>query len=398
MSRRGWIAGAALVGGAGLVVWGAVVLGGPREDDGIRAGLAPGDVLAGVDTAGYARAVEPRSFRFPEDYGPHPEFRTEWWDLTGNLTAEGGREMGFQATFFRNALAPPDSAPERRSAWATRQVYMAHLALTDRSRGRHDAVERFARGAGGLAGARTEPFAVWLEDWRLEAGNGTLFPLRLRAGEGPVALDLELERGKPPVLHGRGGLSRKGPEPGNASYYFSLTRMRTRGTVVAGSDTLAVEGSAWMDREWSTSALGPDLAGWDWFGLQLSDGRELMYYRLRRADGTAHPLSSGTLVDPDGSSTALTADQVRVEVLDRWESPLDGAPYPSRWRVRIPSVRLDLEVVPRLPAQEMDLTFRYWEGAVGIEGQSPGGPLSGAGYVELTGYAGGDASRPGAGG
>ncbi len=365
------------------------------------------ETLGGADTAGYARAMAPRPFVFPADHGPHPEFRNEWWYVTGTLTATGGRRVGVQLTFFRSARMP--DPPELESDWATRQVYMAHFAVTDDDRQRFVSFDRFGRGAVGIAGARAEPFRVWLRDWVMETaedavgagptrGSGTagarpaaasgaqgIFPVRLRAADGHVALDLVLRAGTL-LVHGDEGLSRKGPEAGNASYYYSFPRLPTEGTVVVAGDTLSVEGTAWLDREWSTSALGADLEGWDWFALRLEDGRDLMYYRLRRAGGGTDRFSGGVLVGRDGTAEKLAADDVVLEPLERWTSPETGVTYPTHWRVTVPSAGLGLTVTPWLRDQELDVAFRYWEGAVDVEGRGPGGPVRGVGYVELTGY------------
>lgn len=337
-----------------------------------QASLSVAGALRGENTEGYARAIEPREFRFPEDHGPHPEFRTEWWYYTGNLSTREGRRFGFQLTFFRSAFAP--SMPERSSQWAARQAYLAHFTVSDIEGQQFRSFERWSRGALGLAGSQGEPFRVWLEDWSTE-GN------RLRAAEDGVALDLTLQPGKPPVLQGERGLSQKSEEPGNASYYYSLTRMPASGTVRLGEERFEVSGLAWMDREWSTSSLGEDQVGWDWFALQLEDGRDLMLYQLRREDGTADATSNGTLVGPRGESRHLSPSDFELEVLERWESPRSGASYPARWRLRIPSADLDLTIEPLIPDQELDVSFRYWEGAVRIEGTSRG-----RGYVEMTGY------------
>jgi predicted secreted hydrolase len=352
-----------------------------------QARLSLVETLAGSDTAGYERALQPRPFDFPADHGPHPGFRTEWWYVTGNLTAESGRDFGFQFTIFRNALAP--DAPDGASDWSTNQAYMGHFALTDVAGGRFHAFERFARGAAGLAGAQAGPLRVWLEDWTLEASGPGTFPLRLEAGQGGVGLELELASGKPVVFQGDRGLSQKGPEPGNASLYYSLTRMPASGTVVVDGDTLEVRGDAWLDREWSTSALAAGQVGWDWFALQLDDGWDMMIYQLRRADGVADPLSDGVLVDPDGVRVPLEwGTDVVVEPTGSWTSPLDGAVYPSGWRITVPDRGWDLRVEPRIPDQELDVSFRYWEGAVAVVGNGEGGdPVEGRGYVELTGYA-----------
>ncbi len=354
----------------------------------LGATLSVAEALGATSAEGFERALAPRPLAFPADHGPHPTFRTEWWYWTGNLrAAEGGasRRFGFQLTFFRTALVP--AAASRGSAWSTRDVYMAHLALTDVDAGRFYARDRWARGALDLAGAAGDPFRVWIGDWVAEAPARAGWPLRLRAGEGDLRIDLTLSGGKPPVLHGERGLSRKGAEPGNASYYYSLTRLPVSGEVQASGRELPVEGLAWMDREWSTSALGPDQVGWDWFALQLADGRELMLYRLRQRDGGISPASQGTLVAADGTARSLDRDAVEVLVLDHWASPRGGVRYPARWRLRIPSASLDVVVTPLLRDQELDLAVRYWEGAVRVEGTADGRPLEGSGYVELVGYA-----------
>ena len=382
--RRLLGAGAVLV----LIAGGAAALwlgseprpGAPR----IGATISVTSALGAEGVSGFARAAAPRAFSFPRDHGPHPEFRTEWWYYTGNLRAGDGRHVGFQLTFFRIALGPGPVA--RASDWGAIQVYLAHFAVTDTRGGRFLAFARSSRDALGLAGARAEPFRVWLEDWVAEGEGRAALPMRLRAAEGEAAIDLTLESAKPVVLQGERGLSRKGPEPGNASYYYSLTRMPVRGTVSLGRESLAVEGLAWMDREWSTTALGEDLAGWDWFALQLDDGRELMFYQLRRKDGQADAFSAGAVVDARGVARPLARDDVRLEVLAAWRSPRSGVTYPARWRLTEAAQGLVLEVAPRLADQELIVEPRYWEGAVTVRGTEGDRAVAGHGYVELVGY------------
>jgi predicted secreted hydrolase len=341
-------------------------------------------LLAG-SAEGFARAVEPREFEFPSDHGQHPDFRTEWWYLTGNLESLDGRRFGYQFTIFRNALVPEPRG--RESAWATEQIYMAHLAVTDVGGRRFLAFERFARGAVGLAGAETRPFRVWLADWRLEGGDAPP-PFRLRASNDEIALDLALEATKPLVLQGDSGLSRKGHQPGNASYYYALTRLRTTGRLRVGSLDVKVRGSSWLDREWSSSVLEEGQRGWDWFALQLDDGTDLMVYQMRRDDGAADPLSSGSLIEADGAKTDLRSQDFGLEVLDRWTSSSSGVRYPSGWRLSVPAEDLFLRIEPVLRDQELRLSVLYWEGAVRVEGSRAGARVTGTGYVELTGYAG----------
>jgi predicted secreted hydrolase len=356
--------------------------------------VAVRDALGGGSTDGFARALAPRPFVFPRDHGPHPEFRTEWWYYTGNLRDSTGRHFGFQLTFFRFALAP--SMPPRASAWASREAYMAHFALTDTTGQRFSAASRLSRGVLGLAGARAEPFKVWVEDWSVEGIGGDAATVRLQAAEADVSIDLRLESAKRVVLQGERGLDRKGPEPGNASYYYSLTRMPVTGRIAARGASFEVTGIAWMDREWGTSALGAHLVGWDWMALQLDDGRDLMLYQLRGTDGRPDRFSGGSLTAADGSSRPLAFGDFRIEVLDTWSSPRDGTRYPSRWRVSVPAEALEVDVVPTLADQELALSVRYWEGAVRVQGAPGGRPTAGVGYVELVGYAGHANTRKGA--
>jgi predicted secreted hydrolase len=383
MHGRGLVIGVALVLVA-LAAGAALVTREPEPTG--EATLKVAEALRGPEGAmqGFARATTVRPFRFPEDHGPHPEFRTEWWYWTGNLSTEDGRDFGYQFTLFRSALAP--EAPERTSAWGSRHVYMGHFALSDIQGGRFHASERFGREALGLAGARAEPFRVWLEDWSAEAMGPGALPVRLHAKADGVTLALELEEGKPPVLQGDRGLSQKSAEPGNASYYYSLTRMPSRGRVTVEGRTFEVKGLSWMDREWSTSALGENQVGWDWFALQLSDGSELMYYQLRQRDGSADPFSGGTFIPPQGEPVRLKREDVRLQVQDTWRSPHSGVDYPARWHLSLPSQGLELRFAPALADQELPVSVRYWEGAVRIEGTRSGHDLTGRGYVELTGY------------
>jgi predicted secreted hydrolase len=248
------------------------------------------------------------------------------------------------------------------------------------------AFERLARGAAGLAGAVSDPYRVWLEDWEVgEVGNGSY---RLRASAGALTIDLSLKDLKGPVLQGDQGYSQKGPQPGNASFYYSQTRLESEGLILVDGVEYEVAGLSWKDHEYSTSVLSPEQVGWDWFSMQLEDGSELMAYQIRRADGQLDPYSSGTVIRPDGSTRTLQAGDFSIQVEDTWVSPHSGARYPSRWVVSVPSESLRLEIMPVIEDQELNLTFIYWEGAVDIIGARAGIPISGSGYVEMTGYAG----------
>jgi predicted secreted hydrolase len=351
--------------------------------DGNRGGSTDA-VLSQADTAGFRRAYQPVPLSFPADHGPHGDFRDEWWYLTGNLDGPEARRFGFQITFFRHGLAA--RPVDRPSRWAGRDVYMAHFTLTDAANRRFRAFERRARGALGLAGAELRPFRVWLEDWRLEALRGDDWPWRLQVREDGYALDLTLAPIKPMVLQGRDGLSQKSREPGNASYYYSGSRIRAEGRLEFGGQSFPVAGLAWLDREWSTSALAGDQQGWDWFALQLDEGAELMFYRLRRKNGGIDPLSSGAWIDAGGRKTALAPDDVELVRLDEWQAP-DGARYPARWRLAVRPLGKSFLVRPAVPDQELRVSVRYWEGAVDVLDADRPERRLGRGYMELTGYA-----------
>jgi predicted secreted hydrolase len=249
----------------------------------------------------------------------------------------------------------------------------------------HQAYERLSRGAAGLAGAEAAPFQVWLEDWSVEEVEAGIY--RLTAEQDGIGLDLRLVDRKGPVLQGDRGYSQKGPEPGNASYYYSLTRLESSGTIQVSGAEYAVEGLSWMDHEFSTSALSAGQVGWDWFSIQLDDGCELMLFELRRADGSIDPYSSGTFVAPDGSTTHLAEGDFTLTVERTWHSPHSGAEYPAGWAINMPALGLALRVEPYLADQELNVSYTYWEGAVGVSGERDGQPVAGTGYVELTGYA-----------
>ena len=351
--------------------------------DEVAASLSLSDALNYRD-AGFKSVIGPREFRFPEDHGPHPDYALEWWYYTGNLDTPEGRHFGYELTFFRIGLTPVDS--QRTSEWAASQMYAAHFALTDVEGDEFHFFERYSRDALGLAGATGAPLKVWLEDWSVSATGDDSLPVRLYAAEGDVTIDLVLNSEKGVVLNGDGGFSRKGKTAGEASYYYSVTRMPTEGTIALNGETHTVAGTSWLDREWSSSQLSDEYEGWDWFALQLSDGRDIMYGLLRPRSANGMPFELGTLVEAGGDYARINPGEVRIEELDEWRSPRGGA-YPSQWRFQIPREGLDLLIAPYIADQELDAIVRYWEGAVSIEGTVAGKPISGSGYVELTGYA-----------
>ena len=343
------------------------------------------EALGGGDVSGYARALEPRSFSFPSDHADHPEFRNEWWYFTGNLQNEVGRPFGFQVTLFRNSLVP-EVPEESGSPWRTKQLYMGHLALSDIQEDRFYHAERFQRAALGLAGVEAQPLRIWLDDWEIKGVGNDSMKWQLFAKTEEFGINLEVIPGKPLVLQGNQGLSQKGKEPGNASYYYSFTRMIASGEVITPDEIFDVTGSSWLDREWSTSVLESNQVGWDWFALQLNDGTDLMYYQLRDKAGKPDEQSSGKLVNPNGESRNLNFEEVALKVVEFWQSPNSGASYPAGWTLKLASENLDLEISPRMSDQELQTTVSYWEGSVRVQGTQNGQPIQGVGYVEMTGY------------
>jgi predicted secreted hydrolase len=335
---------------------------------------------AAVDP-GFRRADSLRQFDFPADHRAHPAYRSEWWYLTGNLVDTEGQPFAFQFTIFRQALRPIGAEPPD-NAWLNPQIYLGHLALIDLNQQSHRSVERLSRAGPGLAGSAAAPLRIWLEDWQLVAATeSALFPLQLLAADSDqqIGLNLAISATKSRVLQGDAGLSQKSPEPGNASYYYSYPRLKVSGQILWDGKPHSVNGLAWYDHEWSSSVLADYQTGWDWFSLQLDDGRELMLFQIRAKPG--QPLTQQSiLIDPAGNTRQLANHQVDLTVLKHWDSP-SGKRYPARWRLRIPTQNLDLEIVPRLADQEMRHSITYWEGAVAISGSH-----SGLGFVELVGY------------
>lgn len=341
-------------------------------------------VLAGF---AYEPAVPGRKITFPADHYSHPDFQTEWWYYTGHLQTESGRRYGYQVTFFRFGVRDRQQATKEPPLFS--DLYMAHFALSDIEAKKFTFRERINRGLAGRAGAATNRYLVWNENWRV-AGDAKNHAIAIE--DRGTRLRLSLQSLKPPVLHGENGLSQKAEGRGRASYYYSLTRLRTDGELSSGGKTEKVRGLSWMDHEFGSNQLGADQVGWDWFSLQLDNDTEIMLYLMRRKDGSADPYSSGTLVNRDGATRHLDLKDYRVEILDRWKSPASGADYPIRWKIAIPGEAIELEITPAFPDQEL-VTSRstrvtYWEGAVGIKGTCRGKAVSGEGYAEMTGYAG----------
>lgn len=339
----------------------------------------------------YARA--PYQFVFPRDHASHPQYRTEWWYYTGHLQTKGGRRFGYELTFFRYGLRPGDP-PRRRgqSNWRGNELFPAHFAITDEAGQRFVHVEQLMREALNEGFASATQLAVRSGSWTL-AGKPERDPLRermvLHADAGSNALDLIQEPQKPPAIHGSGGVSRKSACLSCASHYYSYTRLRTTGTLTFDGTRFPVAGLSWMDHEFGSAELAADQVGWDWFSIQLNDGRELMLYVLRQKDGSVTPQSSGSLIERDGSVHALALAEFSAQASGFWESPHTAARYPSGWRVRVPSKRIDVTLTPTVADQELaePSGTSYWEGAVDVYNANGSAKPTGVGYVELTGYA-----------
>ena len=370
----------------------------------------------------FARALEPIKFQFPRDHLSHPAFKTEWWYISGNISTgnlktanvteadalqEKNRAFAYQFTLFRFALHPEKRAIENSSAWRSRHIYMAHISLTDINKEKFYQQERFSRDGLGLAGADDTESSLqknaegslhynaegsiqfWLNDWQAKSiAADRLFPLKLNIRDPQFTLNLQLESSKPLVLQGEQGLSQKSSE--HASYYYSYTRLFSQGTITIGDEVFRVSGNSWFDREWSTSSLGEDQQGWDWFALHLDDGSDLMLYQMRKNDGTKDRYSSGTFVDQQGGSQTLSSRQFQLQALEFWQSPASGIRYPIKWQVLIPEQSINLIVSTKVRHQEWSkaegFSFNYWEGAVEVSGEKDQKPISGSGYLEMTGY------------
>ena len=351
-----------------------------------------GHTVMAENQEGYLAVTGPCHQTFPEDHGPHPGFRTEWWYYTGNLVAESGDRYGFQLTFFRSQISPTDAAqnwPRPSSAWRTQQIYVGHAAVSDLNKKRHRHAERMAREALGMAGIALQASGtiVFIKDWSA-AINPNSHTLKARTAD--FAFDLKLQPAKPPVLHGQAGYSRKGSTAERASCYYSLTRLKTNGMLRIDGKTVAVEGLSWMDHEYRTASLEEGIVGWDWFSLQLSDQTELMLYLLRDQNGQVNAASSGTFIDPSGEPRHLTSEDFSVTAMEQWESPRSGAVYPVAWHLKIDPLEIELSVVANLSDQEMVTTsttgVTYWEGSISAIGSVAERSVRAEGYMELTGY------------
>jgi predicted secreted hydrolase len=366
--------------------------------------LLTGRVVQAADApdTGWSLALPGWIYAFPRDHTVHRDFKTEWWYFTGNLQDDAGHSYGYELTFFREGVLPPGSSgrqsslDEPRSRFVQDDFKFAHFAISDLSNRTFYFTQQSSRGAfgeAGFGGAPADPRLAWLENWALVPQADGAWRITARSARpSPMFIDLRLASAKPPVIEGAEGVSRKSAGVGNASHYYSFTRLATTGTLAAGagSGAHAVRGQSWFDHEWASNQLAPDQVGWDWFCCQFDDNTELMLYAMRRSDGTVDPASSGTLIDANGAATYLRRDEFDLRPLKTWHSQTTGATYPISWQVSIPGRQLALTIQPRLDDQELALAeISYWEGATRITGTRAGRPITGMGYMELTGYAGG---------
>jgi predicted secreted hydrolase len=338
------------------------------------------------NNAGWSEAEPGYEYSFPRDYASHEPYAIEWWYYTGNLATREGRRFGYQLTFFRVGVA---REPVNPSKWALRNLYMAHFAISDIEQERFHSFERLNRAGIGWAGAEESTYRVWNEDWeaRLDGRDHLLV-----ARDGDCQLELRLAPQKPEVIHGQNGISQKGPSKGNASHYYSLTRLQTSGRVIVGGQAFEVEGLSWMDHEFGTSFLEEEQVGWDWFSIQLDDGRDLMLFEIRRRDGSVDPRSSATLIETDGRAIHIPFGEFSLASSAVWQSKESSANYPLAWIIEMPSYGLRLNVKAAFEDQELRTTestgVTYWEGSVTIDGASGEKKVQGRGYLEMTGYTG----------
>ena len=352
--------------------------------------LASWIALSIARSENWAIATKGKSYQFPEDHYSHNDFKTEWWYFTGNLESAEGKKFGFQVTWFRQGLRAPEDRHSTKSRYIQDHLLFAHLAISDLETGEHLFSQQIARGAYGETGTTNATAGpgklVWVGNNHLYLLEDGLFQMALASDDPDFQLELTLEPTRPPMFNGVDGLSTKAPGEGNGSHYYSYTRLRSSGNLtVRGKQYNITKGSTWFDREWSTSVLGEEQVGWDWFSLNLSDGSDLMIYQLREKNGAASSTSSGTLRKPDGEILHLTlSDFKRTPGKASWTSPKSEGTYPTSWSIEIPEHQISLEVEAAFQAQEMALfPVTYWEGSVQVSGSHQG-----QGYMELTGYAG----------
>jgi len=333
----------------------------------------------------WALALPGWQYDFPRDHFAHPDFKTEWWYFTGNLTADDGREFGFQLTFFRQGVRRGEAAATR---FAVEDIKLAHFAVTDIGKEKFRFAQKVSRGSFGDAGFSDGDRIAWIDDWTLRHTGPGRF--RIEARDADFALALDLTTAKAPVFHGENGISQKSAGEGRASHYYSFTRLAAQGTLTLAGRDIAVKGWSWFDQEWATNQLTDNQTGWDWLSLQFEDNTELMLFQIRLKDGGRDPFSHGTWIHADGKTTPIKNEEFELVPGRSWRSNESGGAYPVEWALRIPKLDVELAVEAAMDAQELVLRpISYWEGSVRASGTGKGQALRGRGYLEMTGYAGG---------
>lgn len=344
-------------------------------------------LLVASARADWRLALPGWKYQFPADHGNHPEFKIEWWYFTGNLVAAEGREFGYQLTFFRHGVMPRDADIIPLSQFVTSNVKFAHFAVSDISGSAFHFFQKLSRGAFGEAGFGEGQRLAWIEDWSCTLGDDGVFRIEAKADD--LSLELRLKPAKPPVVHGKDGVSRKAEGEGRASHYYSFTRLLSEGILRIGKEEFVVSGLSWFDHEWATNQLAANQIGWNWLSVQLDDGSELMLYQFRTENGAADPSSSGTFVDANGVATPLAEADFSLEPMETWSSSKSGGVYPVKWRIAIPRLQMGLDVSAALDDQELRLKpIEYWEGSIRVQGMVDGKAVKGSGYLEMTGYTG----------
>jgi predicted secreted hydrolase len=337
--------------------------------------------------ADWRRAEPGWQYEFPRDHHAHDDFKTEWWYFTGNLLSTKGDRFGYELTFFREGVRPPDVRDPNDSRFIVNDLKFAHFALSDISKGRFHFEQKMSRGAFGEAGFDDKERLAWIENWTLALTEGDTLDLTAQGKAGEVHLHLRPVR--PPVVHGENGISIKATEIGHASHYYSVPRFETTGELLVDGESYSIHGQSWFDHEWATSQLGEGQAGWDWMCVQWDDGTELMLYQMRRISGESDPSSSGTWIGRNGKTVHLRSSDFQMAPITFWKSKTDGVRYPVGWRVTLPEQRMEFVVQAALDNQELVLgPITYWEGAIDANGTQSERPITGHGYLELTGYAG----------
>lgn len=333
----------------------------------------------------YKKALPGYKYSFPRDHASHEAFKTEWWYYTGHLKSDDGKKYGYELTFFRSGVAPSEKAKTKSNAPSN--VYLAHFAVSDINNKKFHFYEKLTRSGLSLGSASSSVLHIYNDGWRVDEAGDTMM---LSADAEKVGIKLLLSSKKPPVIHGKDGVSQKADCVGCASHYYSLSRMETKGLLFIDGKEKRVNGTSWMDHEFGSNQLTEEQVGWDWYSLQLSDNTELMLYMMRKKDGSIDKNSSGTIIGADGKAEHLNLSQFKIRSKSKWLSPQSKGNYPMNWEIEIPHKQIKLQVTPDFETQELvtkrstDVT--YWEGASSITGTKGGKPITGEGYVEMTGY------------